>query len=271
MDASSWISPGDPWKPESSGRFNAVSDILNGVGIIGTAGQKNTGAQNSVLICRNSGNQNIAAGPFVTITGIDEAVENAEMTDWIFSVLPGIRSPYGVLAAECAPGEIGEVQVAGVAEAALSPAPSDVLRLAEKDGKALYLLSSSGGAQGNYFAVSAVGHDADGFISRVRIYDGADPDSGSAGMTDLYEIGSAELEVSSGHRYICLNLACDSNGSKREYLETFSAEYTVPSEQTPSVILAEIADGGKRLIQRWTSGRVYWRHRFVIPFYRGMF
>ncbi len=121
----------------------------------------------------------------------------------------------------------------------------------------------------NYFAVSAVETTPDGVISRVHIYDGADPDSGSAGMTDLYDVMSAELDVQPGHRYICLNLVYDS--TKREYMQTFSAEYVVPSENTPSVILAEITDSGKRLIQRWTAGRVYWRHRFIIPSLRGMF
>ena len=39
MDTGNFVSPGDAWRPESAARYNGVSDMLNGIGVIGPSGQ----------------------------------------------------------------------------------------------------------------------------------------------------------------------------------------------------------------------------------------
>ena len=257
MDTSVNVSPGDAWHPESAGRFNRISDMLNTIGVIGPAGQYLPSDATAVITRRNTGDATIPAASYVTFgdTGMR----------------PGIDDPCGVAMAECAPGEEGPVQVNGIAELSSAfPRPAHVLVLKNdpRNGPTTVLLNSTGHrTYRNCFAVEATGWNANGAITGVRIFDGGNPESPYAGLTDVDTVSAGTLAGPfANNTYICLRLAVQTGTSGNYYTHTFEATGLLPNAWEPVVILAQIVNGA--VVQRWTGGMIFWRSRFVIGFGR---
>lgn len=261
MDTSISVSPGDAWRPESAGRFNRVSDMLNTIGVIGPAGQCFPAEASAVIIRRNAGDTTIPAASCVTFDGVD--------------MRPGIEDPCGVTLAECAPGAEGPVQVSGIAEVAYTfPLPSDVLVLkggSRNDPTSVLLNSTGHNTHRNYFRVTATGWDDNGYITGISVTDGGNPESIYCGVTDVGDVPAGTLSGTFYEGYICLRLVVDDSGNTPAYSHQIEYSSSVPSPRDPVVILAEIVPrfGRRAVVQRWTGGMIHWRDRFVIGFGRG--
>ena len=262
MDTSVNVSPGDAWHPESAGRFNRISDMLNTIGVIGPAGQYLPSDATAVIIRRNTGAATIPAASYVTF---DDT-----------GMRPGIDDPCGVAMAECAPGEEGPVQVNGIAELSCAfPRPAHVLVL-KKDphnGPTTVLLNSTGHkTYRNYFAVDATGWNANGYVTGFSITDGGYPDNPDCGLTDVGPVRKGTLTRSQpfSYGYVCLRLIVGDDGGEPTYSHVFEWNTAAPDPWEPVIILAEVVRSGNQfvLVQRWTGGVVYWRQRFVIGFGR---
>ena len=117
-----------------------------------------------------------------------------------------------------------------------------------------------GAAYANYFAVE----QTDG---GVRIFDGGNPESPYAGLTDVDTVSAGTLSGPfANNTYICLRLGVQTGTSGNYYTHTFEATGLLPNAWEPVVILAQIVNGA--VVQRWTGGMIFWRSRFVIGFGR---
>lgn len=111
----------------------------------------------------------------------------------------------------------------------------------------------------NYFAVEAV-------EGGVRIFDGGNPESPYAGLTDVDTVSAGTLSGPfADGTYICLRLGVSNNA----YTQTFEAvaENLLPAWNSPVWPIAQIVGGN--VVQRWTGGMIFWRSRFIIGFGRG--
>ena len=206
----------------------------------------------------NDTDEMIKNGTFVTIESRQE--KPSGFIKFIFYIRPGVEAPYGVVTSDCPPGESCSVQISGLAfsQNFSFTAPNTV-----KLSPYHRLLNYGAGEYNNYFKVEAVERDPDGIISKVKIYDGGDPDSGYAGDTD---VGSADKGELSGHFsagvkfYLRLGVA---SGTAPYYTHDYSAGDTFDN-RVPMLLLAEVSRNNA-IIQRWTAGKVYWRDRYVIP------
>lgn len=264
MDTSVNVSPGDAWHPESAGRFNRVSDMLNTIGVIGPSGQFLPSDAAAVITRRNTGDTTIPTASYVTFDGT--------------GMRPGIEDPCGVALAECAPGEDGPVQVNGIAELSYAfPRPAHVLVLKNdpRNGPTTVLLNSIGHkTYRNCFAVEATGWNANGYITGFSITDGGNPDNPDCGLTDVGPVPVGTLTRSDGafgDGYVCLRLAVDDSGARPTYSHVFEWASAIPDPWEPAMILAEVVRQGNLsvVVQRWTGGMIFWRSRFVIGFGRG--
>lgn len=258
MDTSISVSPGDAWHPESAGRFNRVSDMLNTIGVIGPAGQCFPADTGAVITRTNTSDVTIPAASYVTFDSHD--------------MRPGLADPCGVALAECAPGDEGPVQVSGIAEVSCCyPRPPDVLVLKKNfhNGPSTVLINSTGhNTYRNCFKVTATAWTERGSVAGVSITDGGNPDSSVCGLTDVVPVSAGTLtqEGGFGNGYVCLRLVVDTTGGTPPYSHEFEFLPDPPNPWEPVVILAEIIGG--QVVQRWTGGMIYWRSRFVIGFGR---
>lgn len=256
MDTSFYVAPGDPLLPQSARRYNDISEVLNRMGHSGPSAPKITnGGESSTITCCNNTDDLIKAGTFVTFSGIHQILTPDDPASFIYSIAPGTADPCGVLLEDCYPKQNADVQISGLCEAAASPAPAGIMTIFRSGDKAFYLLNSTGSNDYNNYFKTAVADFSEGKITKLRVFDGADPESDEAGYTDIGLVRSAEIETQ-GKRYLCLKL--ESN-----YTQVFSMEEERPDYHLPAVILAEIVKN--RLIQRWVGGMICWRNRFVIP------
>jgi hypothetical protein len=269
MDTSISVSSGDLWRPESAGRFNRVSDMLNAIGVIGPAGQYFPADAGGVITRINTSDATIPAASYVTFNST--------------GMRPGIEDPCGVTLAECAPGTEGPVQVSGIAEVSYYyPRPTDVLVLkgSSRNDRSTVLLNSTGhSTYRNYFKVSVTGWTDSGYPTGFSITDGGDPDSSDCGLTDVDKVSVGTLTPGPGAGdgfstgYVCLRLTVDTSGDTPSYTHTFEwrdiAQPPYPWE--PVVMLAEVVRRGNMFVavQRWTGGMIYWRSRFVLGWGRG--
>ena len=269
-DSGIFIQQGDAWQPESASRHNAVNDMLCSLGTIGLAGVQGPAGSGTSIIGKNTSDKTIIAGSYVTISHREYSSDN--LFSDTYSITPGTANPCGVAADDCPPGETVNVWISGIVQARISPSPPDVMVIPGviQRGMQLVNLNSVGSdIYRNYFKVSAVGFDENGFMTGIRIYDGANPESSVAGVTDTGLVYATELEgtFSVGSTiYLRLKTGVHEDGSAY-----FTHEFeinAVESQQEPMLCLAEIGNGG-RIIQRWTGGKIYWRDRFIIPFTRG--
>ena len=262
MDTSMNVSPGDAWHPESAGRFNRVSDMLNTIGVIGPAGQFLPSDAAAVITRRNTGDTTIPTASYVTFDST--------------GMRPGIEDPCGVALAECAPGEDGPVQVNGIAELSYAfPRPAHVLVLKDssRNDPTTVLLNSTGHkTYRNYFAVGATGWNERGYITGFSIADGGNPDNPDCGLTDVESVGKGTLTRADafGEGFVCLRLVVGDDGGQPIYSHVFEWNTAEPNPWEPVVILAEVVRQGNLhvVVQRWTGGVIYWRQRFVIGFGR---
>ena len=128
---------------------------------------------------------------------------------------------------------------------------------------------NTGSGYDNYFKVTPYEWDDDGKIKHVLISDGGDPSSAYCGMTDVSGfMNRTSRDVAGRYLFIKLVVEKHSNGyfkSIYDDFEWFGGNDTLPGENEPYVLLAEITADGTRVIQRWTGGKIYWRNRFIIP------
>ncbi|MBQ7208161.1 MAG: hypothetical protein IJS01_10230 [Lentisphaeria bacterium] len=259
MDTGNFVSPGDTWHPESAARYNGVSDMLNGLGVIGPSGQRFSAGESAVITCRNTGNTLLRTGSYVTVS------ENGT------AMTAGFDDPCGVLLEDCPPGNSAAVQLAGLAQVAADfPRPPGILRLSP----ACVLLNSVGhDLYRNYFKVAATGYSDRGVITGVRIFDGGDPESTSAGLTDVGDVPVTTLAgtFQDGTLFFVRLTVPDTpppSSGTNFYTHTFftASRTNFPNAWEPVVLLAEVVGG--QIVQRWTGGMIYWRSRFIIGFGR---
>ena len=270
IDSGIFTQPGDSWQPESAARFNAVNETLCGFGTIGPASfaSEDSGGTDS-LLCKNVSDSTIPAGSYVTLSYLEQ--QTGDLFANICAMKPGVLSPCGVVTDDCPPGEYAEVKISGIVQAKISPAPPDVMVIPSPlpDGMTFVNLNSCGSdVYRNYFKVSATGFAAGGTISKVCIYDGGDPASYTAGVTDIDTVSRTELEhdfITGTTIFLCLEVKQNADGSKY-FSHTFEVN-PVENDKKPMVCLAQIGRNNT-VIQRWTGGKIWWRERFIIPFYR---
>jgi hypothetical protein len=270
-DSGIFIQQGDAWQPESASRHNAVNDMLCSLGTVGpAAAQTYSGGTGASIIGRNVSDKTISAGSYVTISYREYSADNLYADT--YRIMPGTAGPCGVVSEDCPPGETVDVWISGIVQARIFPAPPDVMVIPGvfQQGMQLVNLNSIGSdIYRNYFKVSAVGVDENGYITKIRIFDGADPESGIAGPTDTGDVYAAEIEhtfTAGTNIYLRLKV-----GTRADGTACFTHEFevnAVENLQEPMLCLAEIGRENK-IIQRWTGGKIYWRDRFVIPFLRG--
>ena len=270
-DSGIFIQQGEAWHPESASRYNAVNDMLCSLGTVGPAAfQTGSGTSGASILGKNVSDKMISAGSYVTISYREYSSDNL-FTD-TYSIKPGTSNPCGVAADDCPPGETVNVWISGIVQARIFPAPPDVMvipGMVQREMQLVNLNSIGSDIYRNYFKVSAVGFDENGYITRIRIFDGADPQSVIAGVTDTGDVYVTEIEHSfSAGSAIYLRLKTDVREDGSAYFAHEFEVNAVENQQEPMLCLAEIGSGNK-IIQRWTGGKIYWRDRFVIPFTRG--
>ena len=272
IDSGFFIRQGDSWQPESASRFNAVNEMIGSLGTFGiSSAEAPRSCSPQTLVCRNISESFIPAGSYVMISA--PKISNDDIFKDTYSIKPGIQDPCGVTLADCPPNETVDVQISGIVPARKFPAPSNAAVIPGyffQEGMELVNINSPGNdLYRNYFKVSAVGFDDSGVITKVRIYDGADPESIISGMTDVGEVYHEELTgnfVRGTRFYVSLTM--------QKYLDAawiFSHIFEVNIEESaarPSICLAEIGPDNN-VIQRWTGGMIYWRDRFILPPRRG--
>ena len=271
MDTSCHVSPGDVWHPESASRFNRVSDMLNRIGILGPSVPGSAGGGIVSITCINTGRKKIKANTYVTV-GQPVSFSGTDGFSGHCSMSPGLADPCGIVMSDCDPGAVAEVQLSGLAEA-FPPHPGNIYRITgsgSASGMDLVIINSTGCySYNNYFKVTPYEWDDDGKIKHVLISDGGDPSSAYCGMTDVSGfMNRTSRDVAGRYLFIKLVVKNHSNGYFKtiyDDFEWFGSGDTLPGENEPYVLLAEITADGTGVIQRWTGGKIYWRNRFIIP------
>jgi hypothetical protein len=269
-DTGIFIQQGDSWYPESAARHNMVNDMLTSFATIGPVTPAASGGTQDCIVCKNISDEIIPAYSYVTV--FPPANTSTDIFQDTCTIRRGTADPCGVTLNDCGPGETASVQISGLIHADVFPAPPDVMILPgtrNSAGKHLVNLNSIGcSIYRNYFKVSAVEWGKNGYITKVRIYDGGDPEKSMCGETDVGAVEATELEYtfSEGTEiYIHLNVEKHEDGTPY-FTHTFKVNSFVSSRE-PVLLLAEISRDN-HVIQRWTGGKIYWRDRFVIPFGR---
>ena len=271
IDSGLFVQQGDVRHPETASRYNAVNEMLGYLGSSRGGSCERLRNFSPETICgMNQEDTAIPAGSYVMILPLDK--NKKLLFHDTYLIKPGIMDPCGVTLADCPPGETVEVQVSGLVAARKTAVPPGVMKITGYpfDNMELVNINSPGNdLYRNYFKVSAVEFSGDGTISKVRIYDGGNPDSSSAGETDIGSVSCGELEYSfhAGTKiYLCLKEYNDGE-NQFDFNHVFEINITESSDK-PSICLAEISPSNT-VIQRWTGGTVYWRNRFILPFIRG--
>ncbi len=272
------VSPGDPWRPESAARYNAVNELLARLENSApepTPAPRTPGTR--IIGVNNSEETEIPAGSPVKIGDAPTGIFENE-PEWL-PVLPAAMgdSVWGVCRETLKPGECGSVIVSGIAFAAVSGAPDthvtvgdDGLQYApsgraevlwnDEAGNALLLLGG-GGASVNcegsgYFNVQFVPDPHNPRFGTVRVVDafGRNPDV--CGPSDLGDIPILSIPVRLGTGNLSIWLSAR--------VEDDTIIYSVAtSGSDKSWLLAQITPSGE-VLQVWQSGIIYWGTRFFI-------
>lgn len=223
------------------------------------------------IIGANHTAETIPAGTCVTLFPPD--LTSTRPVPHTFVIKPGVVDPCGITLSDCPPGETVDVQISGLATVRTgTPLPPDVMIIPGYPfyQKSLVNINCPGNdLYRNYFKVSAVEFSEKGRISKVRIYDGGNPSSYAAGITDIGDVSTEELEYdfTPGTKiYIRLQLS-DREDMASYLLHEFEINTYPYDGREPVVLLAEVSENNT-IIQRWTGGQIFWRERFVIPFGR---
>lgn len=268
IDSGFFVQQGDAWQPETAARYNAVNEML---GFLGNSGDDSCEQLRTIspetIRGQNGSNVTIPAGSCVTVFPPD--LSQKRLFADTFVIKPGVTDPCGVTLSDCPPGETVDVQISGLVPVQTStPLPPDVMIIPGYPfyKKSLVNINCPGNdLYRNYFKVSAVEFNEKGRISKVRIYDGGNPSSSYAGITDIGDVSREELEYdfSPGDKiYMRLTLAAP-EGFAGYFTHEFEVNI-IEKPDEPVICLAEVGPNNT-IIQRWTGGQVYWRRRFVLP------
>lgn len=232
------------------------------------------GGGGDYITATNNTSETIPAYSFVTITPKKEDYS-------ILYISPGVSDPCGFIVKDCAPGATCRVQISGIADCSrvrswewpYGESPNFL-----KAGYSVLLNSTGQSTYNNYFKVVATeyknipggaGYSGGFAITKVKIIDGGNPSSSCAGITDIEDVSSEELEydfIPGTKIYIRLILA-ETEGFASYLGHVFEINTYPYDGREPVILLAEISENCS-VIQRWTGGQIFWRERFVIPFGR---
>jgi hypothetical protein len=268
IDSGLFVQQGDSWQPETASRHNAVNEMLGFLGSSGGDSCEQLRTESPETIRGQNGSKTtIPAGSCVTLYPPD--LSQKRLFADTFVIKPGVADPCGITLSDCPPGETVDVQISGLVTVQRStPLPPDVMIIPGYPfyNKTLVNINCPGNdLYRNYFKVSAVEFNEEGRISKVRIYDGGNPSSSYAGITDIGDVSTGELEYNfTTGTNIYMRLKVNEAGG---YLTHEFEINSSPQHREPYILLAEIGPNGS-VIQRWTGGQIFWRERFVIPFGR---
>ena len=265
----------------SAARENAISDLLNQFN--GVSAGKNAKARVPAIriVVYNPLSRELPAGP-VAFDKTGKMVANA------VPVVPvdDADQPWGILESPLKSGTFGIITVLGMVRAKIlgtsdeyaqpDPGSPGVLRYANY-GSARVLFHGDGingetvdpvillgggaadaGYNGYFKVINATGEDG---AFRVRVVNGADPESLICGHTDLGEVPAVTLTPTESDRVVRLEAKWDSAAGK--YVQTLKC-VSKTNDGVPSFILADLSFGKKSVSQVWENGTVLWRESYWV-------
>ena len=193
IDSGLFVQQGDSWQPETASRHNAVNEMLGFLGSSGGDSCEQLRTESPETIRGQNGSKTtIPAGSCVTLYPPD--LSQKRLFADTFVIKPGVADPCGITLSDCPPGETVDVQISGLVTVQRStPLPPDVMIIPGYPfyNKTLVNINCPGNdLYRNYFKVSAVEFNEEGRISKVRIYDGGNPSSSYAGITDIGDVST---------------------------------------------------------------------------------
>ena len=123
----------------------------------------------------------------------------------------------------------------------------------------------AGGGYANYFAVEVAEVSEEyGYPTKIRVFDGADPESLTAGPTDVGDVPAQVINIYVlSDMYVYLELSTLDG----ELVQNFVVNENPPAEfaalNPEYILIAQVSRDGK-VVQRWPGGMIYWRSLFLI-------
>lgn len=111
---------------------------------------------------------------------------------------------------------------------------------------------------GQFKVIDATGGDG---VFRVRVVNGADPESLICGHTDLGEVSAVTLTPTKSDRVVRLEAKWDS--AAEQYIQTLKC-VSKTNDGVPSFILADLSFRKKSVSQVWENGTVLWRESYWV-------